>query len=271
MSFVTTFSSTSRTEATSIDELAARLGGPRSTLLAVWAHPDDESYLAGGLMAAFSRMGGRVVNVTATLGEHGTHEPERFGPARLAGIRRLELARAVERLGANETIVLGYEDGTCAAEDDDRAANRIARIIRRIGPDAIVGFGPDGVTGHSDHRTLARWTEMAVRMCGDSIPLLTSASARLWPPDVIERMHEANAFYPGYPDLAQRAPVVATTVAGSCLERKLAALAEHRSQVGPLLDALGGPGYRRMASIEGYCLANYAAERAVSPHFAAAA
>ena len=51
------------------------------TLLALYAHPDDETYLAGGLMAAVARAGGRVVHVTATLGELGTSEPDRWPPA----------------------------------------------------------------------------------------------------------------------------------------------------------------------------------------------
>lgn len=61
------------------------------TLLGVWAHPDDEAYLSAGLMALARRDGQRVVVVTATFGEHGTDDPHRWPPTRLARHRRQEL------------------------------------------------------------------------------------------------------------------------------------------------------------------------------------
>ena len=100
--------SADRAPATSVDTL--RLEG--ATVLAVWAHPDDESYLGGGLMAAAAAAGGRVVNVTATLGEHGTPDPVTMPPGRLARIRQHELDHALQALGVSESITLGYEDGT---------------------------------------------------------------------------------------------------------------------------------------------------------------
>jgi len=57
------------------------------TLLGVWAHPDDEAYLSSALMAAVRRTGARVVVVTATHGEHGTDDPARWPPDRLAAER----------------------------------------------------------------------------------------------------------------------------------------------------------------------------------------
>src|SRR4051794_33047690 len=67
----------------------------RRTLLGVWAHPDDEAYLSAGLMAEFRRRGDRVVVVTATLGEHGTADPETWPPARLAAQRHRELRNSL--------------------------------------------------------------------------------------------------------------------------------------------------------------------------------
>src|ERR1700745_739235 len=83
------------------------------TLRGVWAHPDDEAYLSAGLMAEFRRRGDRVVVVMATLGEHGTDDPEALPPRRLAAIRHGELRDSLAAVGVDELHLLGYEDGHC--------------------------------------------------------------------------------------------------------------------------------------------------------------
>ena len=83
------------------------------TLLGIWAHPDDEAYLSAGLMAEFRRRGDRVVVVTATLGEHGTDDPERWPPAQLGARRHIELRNSLAALDVDELRLLGYEDGFC--------------------------------------------------------------------------------------------------------------------------------------------------------------
>ena len=72
--------------------------GSLGTILGVWAHPDVEAYLAGGLMAMATDHGSRVVCVTATRGEFGTADPRRR-PDRLAAQRTAELARCLAVLG----------------------------------------------------------------------------------------------------------------------------------------------------------------------------
>ena len=127
----------------------------RRTLLGVWAHPDDEAYTSAGLMATFRRRGDRVVVITATLGEHGTSDPETWPPRRLAELRHTELRNSLAALDVDELHLLGYQDGDCEREDGTQA---IARHIAHIAPDLIVTFGPDGMTGHPDHRAVSRWT-----------------------------------------------------------------------------------------------------------------
>src|SRR5436309_2480711 len=69
------------------------------TIVGVWAHPDDEVYLSGGLMAAAAAAGRRVVVLTATRGEHGTDDPGRWPPARLAARRTQEIEASLAALG----------------------------------------------------------------------------------------------------------------------------------------------------------------------------
>ena len=127
----------------------------RRTLLGVWAHPDDEAYTSAGLMADFRRRGDRVVVITATLGEHGTGDPATWPPRRLAALRHTELRNSLAALDVDELHLLGYKDGDCEQGDGTQA---IARHIADIDPDLIVTFGPDGMTGHPDHRAISRWT-----------------------------------------------------------------------------------------------------------------
>src|SRR5262245_52436012 len=125
------------------------------TLLAVWAHPDDEAFLSAGLILDYTARGDRVVVITATLGERGTDDPVSWPPQRLGELRHDELRRSLATLGVDEYRLLGFEDGTCHTVDGTDA---IARHIVDIEPDVIVTFGPDGMTGHLDHCAVSRWT-----------------------------------------------------------------------------------------------------------------
>ena len=130
------------------------------TILSVWAHPDDETYLAGGVMAAAAERGQRVVCVSATAGEHGTPDPQTWPPERLGQLRRWEAAAAMAVLGVSEHRFLGLPDGALVDhEAEGRAA--IGRLLDEIEPDTILTFGPDGVTFHPDHIAVSRWTTSA--------------------------------------------------------------------------------------------------------------
>src|SRR3712207_348704 len=124
------------------DEGLGRLG----TTLLVWAHPDDETYLSGGVSAALADQGVRVVAVTATRGEAGgpgTTDDER---AQTALNRTRELEAALRILGVREHVWLGYEDGGCEAADPEPAVARLAELCEEVAPETVLTFGPDGFT-----------------------------------------------------------------------------------------------------------------------------
>jgi LmbE family N-acetylglucosaminyl deacetylase len=81
----------------------------RRTLLGVWAHPDDEAYTSAGLMADFRRRGDRVVVIAATLGEHGTSDPETWPPGRLSALRHTELGNSLAVLDGHELLATNRE------------------------------------------------------------------------------------------------------------------------------------------------------------------
>ena len=72
------------------------------TILGVWAHPDDEAYLTAGIMARAVRNGSRVVCVTATRGEGGSMDEEKWPPEKIGEVRTKELERSLEILGVKE-------------------------------------------------------------------------------------------------------------------------------------------------------------------------
>ena len=213
-------------------------------IVGVWAHPDDEAYLAAGLMALARSSGSRVVCVTATAGERGAADPQRWPPDRLAALRADELARSLEILGVVEHHALGLPDGGCADLDPAGPVARIAAILDEVAPDTVLTFGPDGVTGHPDHRTVSAWTGTAAARAAPGARLLhaavPAAHARRW-----AWLHQRFGVYDeGYPVVCP-AERIALDLRLDDTEaaRKVAALRAQASQTEGLVAALGVPTY----------------------------
>lgn len=134
------------------------------TILTVWAHPDDESFLAAGIIAAAVKNGQNVICVTATRGEEGVRDTKRWPRKRLGEIREKELAAATKILGVKNCHILDYHDGACADVPLAEAAQKVADLIATHHPDTILTFGPDGWTGHPDHQSMSRWVAAAAKM-----------------------------------------------------------------------------------------------------------
>lgn len=222
------------------------------SILGVWAHPDDEAYLSAGLMALARRSGHRVAVLTATAGEHGISDPERVPPARMARIRRLELRASLMALGVREHHVAGHPDGGCASIPLDEGAALVRRWMRRVRPDTIVTFGPDGMTGHDDHRAVSAWVQRAWEDAGRPCRLLhatvTHDFHREW-----GAWNTRLGLWGGEPPSTDRADLsVVVDCDDDLLDVKLAALAAHASQTTPLLDAMGEAAYRRWWATEAF-------------------
>jgi LmbE family N-acetylglucosaminyl deacetylase len=142
-------------------------------LLAVLAHPDDESLGVGGTLAKYAREGVDVFLVTATRGESGRFdrhrcgEPGHPGSPALAAIRERELRSAAEALGIGEVTLLDYNDQHVDRADPREAVRSIAAQVRRIRPDVVVTFGPDGGYGHPDHIAISQFTTAAMMAAAD--------------------------------------------------------------------------------------------------------
>jgi LmbE family N-acetylglucosaminyl deacetylase len=162
-------------------------------VLFVGAHPDDEVFAAGGILAACAQAGQRVGCVIATRGEEGLKDEKRWPYARLGEIRTRETEESLEVLGVSELRWLGYRDGDCAELDPAEAASKLWQEIDRFRPDTILTFGPDGQTGHPDHKTVSLWTMRATK--GMKVRVLWIATEK----EQYEQMREvdeaANIFF----------------------------------------------------------------------------
>ncbi|HSJ45202.1 MAG TPA: PIG-L family deacetylase [Euzebyales bacterium] len=222
------------------------------TILGVWAHPDDEAYLTGGLMALARQAGQHVVVATATRGEAGTSDPDVWPPRRLARVREAELSASLSALGVTEHHFLGYVDGTLPHQDLDEAIGRVAEIMTAVRPDTIVTFGPDGLTGHADHRRVSTWTTVARELVAPDARLLyattTTSFVERW-----QHLHDRFDIYMD-PDLPMRTSpdqiALEVVLDGALADRKLVALRAQASQTADLIAAMGEQVYRAWTSTE---------------------
>jgi LmbE family N-acetylglucosaminyl deacetylase len=219
---------------------AARVG-ELGTILGIWAHPDDEAYLSGGLMALARDAGSRVVCVTATRGERGTPDPLLWPPDRLAAERTVEMARCLSVLGVAEHHWLGYGDGACPAVPASEAVGTLCELIEEIVPDTVLTFGPDGITGHADHRTVGSWAATAFdRAAPRGARLLQAAisdrRAVRW-----DALHEnLSVFDEGYPVPVPVGRLAVDLVLDpGTVKRKVRALKAQATQTTSLIEVMG--------------------------------
>ncbi len=229
-------------------------------LLGVWAHPDDEAYLSAGLMARVVAAGGRVTVLTATRGEKGTDDPDRFDADTFGAEREDELRASLAVLGVTDVRLLGRRDGECDLGGDAPMVDVIAAAMDELDPDTIVTFGPDGMTNHADHRAVCRWTTEAWtrRWHGDPATIVggpASAGDLLYATVTNEfaarnrELHDRLGIFGDFGD-GQPRSVTRDRVALGCalseheLDRKRAALAEHASQTTGLAEVMGEQVYR---------------------------
>ncbi|HSS94477.1 MAG TPA: PIG-L family deacetylase [Candidatus Dormibacteraeota bacterium] len=132
-------------------------------LLAVLAHPDDESMGIGGLLLRHARAGIDVRLICATRGAKGwMGKPPGAKEEDLAEIRTRELKAAADALGIAGCELWDYPDGGVEESDQAQITRRIREHISRLSPVAVVGMGPDGVYGHPDHIAVGRCADTAV-------------------------------------------------------------------------------------------------------------
>lgn len=153
----------------------------KPTLLAVLAHPDDETFGMGGTLAFYAERGVSVHLVCATRGEVGEIDPELLrGFNSPADLRTSELRCAASILGLSGVHFLDYRDSGMAGSADnhhpqslvsapvEEVAEKISAYIRSLHPQVVVTFDPIGGYKHPDHIAVQRATLRAFQMAADS-------------------------------------------------------------------------------------------------------
>jgi len=153
--------------------------------MAVLAHPDDESLGIGGTLAKYASEGVDVFLLTATRGDRGRYRDYRFGDPQhpgasaLGNIRERELRAAAAALGVGDVAFLDYRDQELDRANPRDAIAAIVEHLRRVQPDVIITFGPDGAYGHPDHIAISQLTTAAVVAAAD--PAISKLYYIAWP------------------------------------------------------------------------------------------
>ena len=201
----------------------------RRPVVAVFAHPDDERVI-GPLLSRLAREGRETHLVIATDGSRGVRDFARIpaGPE-LAAVRATEASCAAKRLGVRQLHLLGLRDGGLASFDAlGKLRSTLVAIIDSLRPAAIITFGPEGGTGHPDHR-----------LVGDVVTQIVQGDVRYANMDLLyaslptERLRTAPPAQPTVNGMAE----ALLTVRVAFEERDLSAGREefacHRSQYAP--------------------------------------
>ncbi len=124
----------------------------KRTILAVFAHPDDESTV-GAALAKYAAAGHEVYLAILTSGQAGNANTDIPKGPKLGQAREAEARCAAKALGIHEPLLLGFQDGaTTSAQTQNEIARKLVEIFDQVRPDVVITWGPDGLTGHPDHR-----------------------------------------------------------------------------------------------------------------------
>jgi LmbE family N-acetylglucosaminyl deacetylase len=206
-------------------------------VLGVWGHPDDEGYLSAAHMMRALDAGHRVACVTATRGELGSTDADRWPAGEsLARVRTAEMEAALAVLGVQDHTWLDYPDGGCAEVDPAEGAARVLEHVRRTRPDTILTFGLDGMTGHTDHIAVLHATN-------------TPEWLERWRPMLDEADVYMGGEPPCHPLSEHKSHVVLTPQER---DRKIEAMLCQISQIQPLLDLFGKDTFQEAFSEESF-------------------
>ncbi len=195
----------------------------KRTILAVFAHPDDESSV-GAALAKYAEAGHEVHLALLTSGQAGNANTDIPKGPELGRAREAEARCSAEALGIHEPLLLGFQDGaTTPQQTQDEIARGLVEVFDRVRPDVVITWGPDGLTGHPDHRVASN---LATQIFQDSTRLQASPSKLYyvaWPTELARN---------GLRTVSER--YITTTIdAGAYADRAAASIRCHKTQWSP--------------------------------------
>ena len=172
----------------------------RLSVLAVFAHPDDEGFGFGGSLAMLAARGASITLVCATNGDVGEiSDPSLATPENLDQVRQEELRQAMKVTGVQDVRFLGYRDSGMDGTPDndhpnslhqappDEVVAKLVEVIREVRPEVVFTHDPTGGYGHPDHVTVHQRTARAFEAAGDADVLKERISGNhpLWTPSFL--------------------------------------------------------------------------------------
>ena len=192
-------------------------------VLLVSAHPDDMEIGMGGTVAKMAAAGDSIVSVVITDGRRAP-DPDSIGPEKMADLRKEESTRAGNMLGVSKTIFFDLES-VASAEAVDQATQNMVEVIDSFGPDEIYALHPE-LDRHASHRA-------AGKICVDALKQSSDQNITLW-------AYEVWGLFATWDRLADITDHIA---------KKLAAVAEHRSQITAIPYGEGIAGLNRWRAV----------------------
>jgi LmbE family N-acetylglucosaminyl deacetylase len=206
-------------------------------------------------MAQAAAAGSRVVCVTATRGEGGSLDPERWPPDQLGDVRALELQGCLSMLGVQEHIFLDLVDVDWDTPLPEEGAAMVGAIMQRVEPKTVLTFGPDGITNHEGHKSVSRWTTDAFRRYAPAgAGLYYAVHSREWGEEFLPHLKALGAFRDGAepPIVDDGEMQLDLRLDGDLLDLKVAAIMEHESQIAGLATAFGEDRWSRAMARESF-------------------
>jgi len=194
----------------------------KRTILAVLAHPDDESSV-GPALAKYAAEGHEVHLALLTSGQAGSGNTDIPHGPELGLAREAEARCSARALGVHEPLLLGFQDGaTTLQRTQDEIARRLVEVFDKVQPDVVITWGPDGLTGHPDHRVASNLaTQVFQNPTGRANPSKLYYVA--WPAKLAQNgMHAVSEHY-----------ITTTIDAGAHADRAAAAIRCHKTQWSP--------------------------------------
>jgi LmbE family N-acetylglucosaminyl deacetylase len=233
----------------------------RKRILFLLAHPDDETFGPGGTIAKYAREGAEVHLATATRGEAGmVGDPPITDREHLGDVRTAELLAAAGILGIAKVQFLGFRDGELAAVPRELLVERAVEAVRTVRPHVLVGFGPEGVSRHPDHKVMCEVALSAFDRAADPTwyPGRRDGGAGSFAPLKLYQFEIAREILEGWDTPLAGVPrkkLAAFIDTSEHVETKISAFHCHRTQMKDVRRILDRPGYREFARQETYVLA----------------
>jgi LmbE family N-acetylglucosaminyl deacetylase len=209
-------------------------------------------------MADAVRRGDRVVCITATRGEGGSMDEERWPPETLGEVREAELMRCFEVLGVSEHHWLDLLDVDMDTPLAEEGYEKVRAIMAEIRPDTVLTFGPEGMTGHVDHSSVSAWAGEAFRRAAPGgTGLYHAVYTQDWVDRFASRFQRFNVFMEeGTPPVVARDTLaIDFHLPDDLLELKVKALEAQESQIVYMREAFGRDAFREGGREEYFVLA----------------